>query len=162
MQVGGLLAAQPPCLSYRSPPSTEIAACWPELASWSSLQEALQQFPRSSHGHRRGLKSPAISDENRLKPVLSQTHFSGSPFEIARDLRPGRSFRCPPRLWGNFCRKAPPFAYKLPTLVVGEFLFAWQSTQPYICPEGAGEKGWAPQPGFALPRLSVRPASRQS
>ena len=46
----------------------------------------------SGQQQRRGLKSTAASNENRLKPVVLRTRFSGPSPGVALDLRPGRWF----------------------------------------------------------------------
>ena len=47
---------------------------------------------------RRELKSPAISSENRLKPVVLRTHFSGFSLSLAQELIPRRWFSAPRNL----------------------------------------------------------------
>ena len=54
-------------------------------------------------GDRRGLKSSATSNENRLKPVVFPTHFSGFSRGAAQEFIPGRRSSNSSEFWGDSC-----------------------------------------------------------
>jgi len=81
---------------------------------------------------RRGLKSSAASSENRLKPVVLRTHFSGFSRGVAQEFIPGQWFsdlqnlggaveQCSPRVRIFLCGQTRVGVWSLRSLVSATF-----------------------------------------